>query len=168
MLLHNNLHFSVSISETTDSGIKISTGFDLTDESDGATDPSGLTLTFTDGSKLDLIEAGNAIGTHIATVPGASGEQGVTGDSKTHAPTGLTYGNASDKVWDLNGIQLLMLLVLKDLKLVFQHQLMMMLLQLLLQHQLLKTHYSVGLSYVTTAGDTTVTVGGGFVQASDY
>ena len=52
--------FSVSISETTDSGIKISTGFDLTDESDGATDPSGLTLTFTDGSKLDVIEAGNA------------------------------------------------------------------------------------------------------------
>ena len=63
MLLHSLSSFSVSISETTDSGIKISTGFDLTDESDGATDPSGLTLTFTDGSKLDLIEAGNAIGT---------------------------------------------------------------------------------------------------------
>ena len=74
---HQQSSFSVSISETTDSGIKISTGFDLTDENDGATDPSGLTLTFTDGSKLDLIEAGNSYATHLASVPGASGEQGI-------------------------------------------------------------------------------------------
>ena len=55
--------FSVSISETTDSGIKISTGFDMAEEG-SANDPSGLTLTFTDGSKLDLIEAGNASDSH--------------------------------------------------------------------------------------------------------
>ena len=45
--------FNVSISETTDGGVKIATGFDIADEGSNAADPSGLTLTFTDGSSLN-------------------------------------------------------------------------------------------------------------------
>jgi hypothetical protein len=49
---------SGSVSETTDSGIKLSTGFTILNESTGSAsnNASGLTLTFTDGSKLDLIK----------------------------------------------------------------------------------------------------------------
>ena len=66
---------SFSVSETTDGGIKIATGFGLIDEGTAATaNPSGLTLTFTDGSKLDVLKAGNAYKTHIASVPGGGGE----------------------------------------------------------------------------------------------
>merc|ERR1712224_999342 len=73
--------FSVSLSETTDGGIGISTGFDLSEETQ-VLDASGITLTFTSGAKLDLIEAGNAANTHIATVPGASGEMGISASKK--------------------------------------------------------------------------------------
>jgi len=157
--------FSVSLSETTDSGIKISTGFDLTDESDGATDPSGLTLTFTDGSKLDLIEAGNAIGTHIASVPSASGEQGVTGDSNNLAPTGITYANASDTVgfewhsaadaFGVDGLKAGISASINDDA------------ASTTTTSAVENSFSIGLNYVTTAGDTTVTIGGGYVAASD-
>ena len=39
---------------------------------------AGLTLTFTDGSKLDLINAGNAAASHDVSVPGSAGEPGIT------------------------------------------------------------------------------------------
>ena len=68
-------NFNVSISETTDAGVKIATGFTLTDEGGAESDASGLTLTFTDGSSLQLIEAGSASAAHAVSVPGASGEQ---------------------------------------------------------------------------------------------
>jgi len=163
---HQQSSFSVSISETTDSGIKISTGFDLTDESDAATDSSGLTFTFTDGSKLDIIEAGNAYSTLLASVPGASGEQGLTGGSNNSAPTGLTYGNKSDTVgfeWhsaaDFAGVE--------GLKAGFSASFDDSG-SASATTSVVDNAYSVGLSYVTTAGDTTVTVGGGLVSAEDY
>jgi len=161
---HEQASFSVSISETTDAGTKISTGFDLTDENDGATDVSGLTLTFTDSSALDLIEAGNAAASKLATVPSASGEQGISAPTTNSAPTGLTYGNVSDKVgfeWhsaaDFGGVEGLKLGIsgsINDDAAVTTTT------------SAVENAYSVGLSYVSTAGDTTVTVGGGFVQAS--
>ena len=52
--------FSVSLSETTDGGIGIASSFMLANESDTGLRTAGLTLTFTDGSKLDVINAGNA------------------------------------------------------------------------------------------------------------
>jgi len=156
---------SFSVSETTDSGIKVSTGFNVADE--GASDvgdANGLTFTFTDGSKLDLIEAGNAYGTHTASVPGASGEQGLTGLTSNAAPTGLNFSDTSDNVgmeWhsaaDAFGID--------GLKAGFSYAagddgdga----------SSSTAETSYSVGVSYVTTAGDSTVTIGGGFVNADD-
>ena len=156
--------FSVSISETTDSGIKISTGFDLTDEADGSTDSSGLTFTFTDGSKLDVIEAGNAIGTHKATVPGASGEQGVTGTTANSAPSSISFGDTSDAVgfeWhsaaDAFGVEGLKAGVSASFGDDGDTA----------ATSTAENSYSVGLNYVTDAGDTTITVGGGFVNASD-
>ena len=157
--------FAVSISETTDSGIKISTGFDLTNESDGATDPSGLTLTFTDGSKLDLIEAGNASSSHAVGVPGASGEQGVTNSSLNAAPTALTMGDTSDSVGfeyhtaaDAFGVEGLKAGVSasfnSDAAKSSDNT-----------TAVVESAYAVGVTYVTDAGDSTVTVGGGVVSA---
>ena len=157
--------FSVSITETTDTGITISTGFDLTDESDGATDPSGLTFAWPGGTKLDLIEAGNAIGTHIASVPGASGEQGITGNSNNVAPGGITYANASDKVGfelhspaDVFGIEGLKAGISASINDDAAST---------TTTSAVENSFSIGVNYVTTAGDTKVTIGGGYVAASD-
>jgi hypothetical protein len=160
---HSSLSFSVS--ETTDSGIKISTSFSINDE--GANDsgnPAGLTLTFTDGSALDLIEAGNSIGTYIASVPSASGEQGISGSTANSAPTGITFANTSDNVgfeWksaaDFMGVEGLKGGVSAAFGDDGDGS----------SSSTAETSWSVGLSYVSTAGDTTVTIGGGIVGADD-
>ena len=95
---HSQASFTVSLAETLDSGTKVSTGFDLTDENDGSTDTSGITLTFTDGSKLDLMEAGNAYASKLATVPAAGGETGVTGTTLNSAPSSLSWANSADNI----------------------------------------------------------------------
>jgi hypothetical protein len=156
--------FAVSVSETTDSGIKISGSFDLSNESDGSTDPSGLTLTFTDGSKLDLLEAGNAYASQLASVPGTTGEQSVSSGTANSAPSGLTYANTSDSVgfeWhsaaDFAGVE--------GLKMGFSASFGDD--GDATTSSSAENAYSVGLSYVTTAGDTTVTIGGGYISAND-
>jgi len=156
--------FAVSVSETTDSGIKISGSYDLSNESDGSTDPSGLTLTFTDGSKLDLIEAGSAYGTHLASVPSASGEQGITAGTGNLAPSGLTYASTNDNVgfeWhsaaDFAGVEGLKV----GLSASFGDD------GDATTTSTAENSYSVGISYVTSAGDTSVTVGGGYMNADD-
>ena len=88
--------FSIAISETTDKGVDITTGLGLADEGTGTdADESGITLAFPSGWSLDLIEAGNAYASHLASVPGASGEQGVGGVTANSAPSGLTWANKS-------------------------------------------------------------------------
>jgi hypothetical protein len=156
--------FAVSLSETTDTGIKISGSFDLSNESDGSTDPSGLTLTFTDGSKLDLIEAGNAYATHLASVPGATGEQSVSASTQNSAPSGLSYASTADSVgfeWhsaaDFAGVEGLKI----GVSAAFGDD------GDATTTSTAENSYSVGVSYVTTAGDTTVTVGGGYMNAGD-
>jgi hypothetical protein len=160
---HQQSSFSVAISEVTDGGMTIATGFDLTDESDGATDSSGLTLTFASGAKLDLIEAGSAYASHLASVPGASGEQGIGGSTNMTAPTGLDYADANDTVGfelhtaaDAFGVDGLKAGVSASFNgdaasTTSAHA--------------VENSFSVGASYVTTAGDSTVTIGGGFIQA---
>ena len=155
--------FSVSLSETTDGGIGISTGFDLSEEAQ-TLDQSGITLTFTSGAKLDLIEAGNAANTHIATVPGASGEMGISAATDTNAPTTLTFASGGDNVGfefhtaaDAFGVEGLKASVsFSDnsdaANTTGAHTDAGMM--------------SVGASYVTTAGDSTVTIGGGLYQGS--
>ena len=158
----SNLSFSAS--ETTDGGVKISTGLTVINESGFSGDQSGLTLTFTDGSKLDLIEAGNAYSSKLATVPSASGETGITGTTANHAPTGLGFANSSSKVgfeyhsvadafgvdgltWGISGS------AGDDGDGTGSSS-------------TVENAYSLDVNYVTSAGDTTVTVGGGFMSAA--
>tara|TARA_B100000676_G_scaffold310270_1_gene376257 strand:+ start:936 stop:2012 length:1077 start_codon:yes stop_codon:yes gene_type:complete len=92
----SNSNFSVSLSETTDGGTTISSSFMLTNESSGAPDDdNAIKLTFSDGSALELLNAGNASGTHAVSVPGAAGEQGVAGTTTANAPTGISFGAGS-------------------------------------------------------------------------
>ena len=156
---------SFSVSETTDAGVKVSTGFNVQDEgTNDLGDANGLTFTFTDGSKLDVIEAGNAYATHVASVPGASGEQGLTGLTTNSAPTGLNFADTSDNVgfeWhsaaDAFGIEGLK----AGLSASFGDD------GDSGSTATSENAYSVGINYVTTAGDSTVTVGGGFLGAAD-
>ena len=155
--------FSVSLSETTDGGIGISTGFDLSEEAQ-TLDQSGITLTFSSGAKLDLIEAGNSANTHLASVPGASGEMGISTATDTNAPTTLTFASGGDNVGfefhtsaDAFGVDGLKASVSFSDNTDAANT--------------TTTHasagmMSVGASYVTTAGDSTVTIGGGLYQGS--
>jgi len=159
----NNLSFSAS--ETTDGGIKISTGFTVVNEGGTSNNASGLTLTFTDGSVLDLVKAGNAYKSKLAAVPGAGGEQGITGTTGNHAPTGLAFANASSNVgfeyasvadaFGIDGFTWGVSASTGDDS------------DGTGSSSTVESAYSLGLSYVADAGDTTVTVGGGFVNADD-
>jgi hypothetical protein len=85
-------NFNISLSETTDAGTTISSSFEIVDEGDvDADDDNALKLTFTDGSALELLNAGNASATHDISVPGSAGEEGVAGTSTNNAPTGLDF-----------------------------------------------------------------------------
>jgi len=89
-------NFNISLSETTDGGTTISSSFEIVDESTvEADDDNAIKLTFTDGSALELLNAGSAAGTHAVAVPGASGEQGVGGTSTNNAPTGVDFAAGS-------------------------------------------------------------------------
>jgi predicted porin len=151
-------NFNISLSETTDGGTTISTSFEIVDE--GATtadDDNAIKLTFTDGSALELLNAGNAAGTHVVAVPGAGGEQGITGTSVNNAPgdvdfaagstaLGIEWHSAADFLADGlkmsasystdNGAANTTVATLTN-------------------------SWGVGATYVTTAGDTTLTIGGG-------
>jgi len=89
----NNSSFSVSLSETTDGGVGISTSFMLANESvNGGLGTAGFTLAFTDGSKLDIINAGNAAASHDVSVPGGAGKpDGITLTSTNMTQTGLDF-----------------------------------------------------------------------------
>ena len=91
-------NFTVSLSETTDGGMTISSSFMLANEDavDGDLD-AGFTLTFTDGSKLDLINAGNASGSHDVSIPSSAGAEGVTTATTNSAETGLDWMTTASK-----------------------------------------------------------------------
>jgi hypothetical protein len=93
----NDNNFTVSLSETTDGGMTISSSFMLLNEAGGGSsdEDAGFTLTFTDGSKLDLINAGNASGSHAVSIPGSAGAEGLTLTSTNKAPTGLDFAAGS-------------------------------------------------------------------------
>ncbi len=88
----NDNNFTISLSETTDGGMEISSSFMLANEDavDGDLD-AGFTLTFTGGSSLDVINAGNASGSHDVSIPGSAGAEGVTVTTANNAPTGLDF-----------------------------------------------------------------------------
>jgi len=151
-------NFNISLSETTDAGTTISTSFEIVDEGTvSADDDNAIKLTFTDGSALELLNAGNAAGTHVVAVPGASGEQGIGGTSSNNAPTDVDFGAGSTALgveWHSAADFLA-----DGLKLSASFS---------TDSGAAKTatarvdsSYGIGATYVTTAGDTTLTIGGG-------
>ena len=95
----NDNNFTVSLSETTDGGMTISSSFMLMNESGGGSsdEDAGFTLAFTDGSKLDVLNAGNASGTHDISVPGSAGAESVTTATTNAAETGLDFATGASK-----------------------------------------------------------------------
>ena len=87
----NDNNFTVSLSETTDGGMTISSSFKVMDETSKVDGDAGFTLAFTDGSKLDLLNAGNASGSHDISVPGSAGAEALTLTTANNAPTGLDF-----------------------------------------------------------------------------
>jgi hypothetical protein len=154
---------SFSISETTDGGVKISTSLEIIDEGGNDADEGGLTLTFTDGTTLDLVEAGSAFGGGIASIPAAGGSQGVTNTTLNSAPTDLDWADTSDAVgfdWgsaaDFGGVEGLTFGIsgaTGDTA-----------------HSATsvspETTFSMGATLATDLGDTAVTVGAGYINAS--
>jgi len=151
-------NFNISLSETTDGGTTISTSFEIVDEGAvAADDDNAIKLTFTDGSAVELLNAGNAAGTHTVAVPGAAGEQGVGGTSTNNAPTdvdfaagstalGVEWHSAADFLADGLKVSASFSTDNGAAK---------------TDTARLENSWGVGATYVTTAGDTTVTIGGG-------
>jgi len=152
-------NFNISLSETTDGGTTISTSFEIVDEGTvSADDDNAIKLTFTDGSALELLNAGRAAGTHAVAVPGAGGEQGIAGTSTNNAPGDLDFGAGSTAL----GVE--------------WHSAADFLADGLKMSASwstdngaakgatarLENSWGVGATYVTTAGDTTLTIGGGY------
>ncbi len=160
----NDNNFTVSLSETTDGGMTISSSFMLANEDavDGDLD-AGFTLAFTDGSKLDVLNAGNASGSHDISVPGSAGAESVTVTTSNNAPTGLDfatdatkygveYHSAADFLAD--GLKMSFSLSTDDGTAAGSTA-------------KLDGHVALGATYVTDLGDTAVTIGAGFSQ-SEY
>ena len=152
-------NFSVSLSETTDGGTTISSSFGVIDEgaSDIGDDDNSLKLTFTDGSALEVLNAGNALGTHDVAIPGASGEMGVAGTSTNSAPTGLDFAapstalgiewhSAADFMMDGLKMSASFSTDTGAAKAVTSRT---------------ENSWGIGATYVTSAGDTALTIGGG-------
>ena len=159
----NQSSFSVALEETTDAGMKVSTSFMLANEAvNTGLSTAGITLTFTDGSKLDLLNAGNAAAGHDVSVPGSAGEEGLTITTTNNAPTGIDFfapstglgvewHSAADFLAD--GLKISASWSTDDGAANSATA-------------VLKSHGAVGATYVTTAGDSTITIGTGYSEAS--
>jgi len=160
-------NFAVSLSETTDAGVKIATGFTLTDEGGAESDASGMTLTFTDGSSLQLIEAGSAAAAHAVSVPGGGGEVGITNTSSNNSAGALTTGMGADPVGfdyataaDAFGIEGFS----ANFSASFNSDVAAT--SGSTGTVTIENSYAVGVTYKTTAGDSTVTIGAGYNEGN--
>jgi predicted porin len=151
-------NFNISLSETTDGGTTISSSFEIVDEGAvAADDDNSLKLTFTDGSALELLNAGNALGTHDVAIPGAAGEQGVAGTTTNSAPTGLDFAAPSTVLgveWH-SAADFLM----DGLKVSASYSTDSGAAAEVTSR--VENSWGLGATYVTSAGDTALTIGGG-------
>ena len=161
----NDNNFTVSLSETTDGGMTISSSFMLVNEAstgggDGDGD-AGFSLAFTDGSKLDVLNAGNASGSHDISIPSSAGAESITIADTVSAPTGLDftagstvygieYHTAADFLVD--GLTMSFSASTDDDAASASTYGM-------------DSHVAFGGTYVTSAGDSTVTLGFGFSES---
>jgi hypothetical protein len=153
--------FSVSLSETTDGGVGIASSFMLANEGTSGTQTAGLTLTFTDGSKLDVINAGNAAATHDVSVPGGAGEASITVTTNNNAQTGLDFfgaGTAIGVEWHsaadfmADGLKIGASISVDDGVAADASA-------------AVESSWGLGATYVTSAGDTAVTIGAGLSES---
>jgi hypothetical protein len=157
----NDNNFSISLSETTDGGMTISSSFKLMDENGSAGDlDAGFTLAFTDGSKLDVLNAGNASGSHAVSIPGSAGAETVDTATTNSAETGLDWMTGASK----QGIEYHTAadFLADGLKMSFSAS---------TDGGAAATatyridgHVAIGATYVTDLGDSTVTIGGGWSE----
>ncbi len=157
----NDNNFTVSLSETTDGGVTISSSFMLQNEGDTGVDAdAGFSLAFTDGSKLDVLNAGNASGSHDISVPGSAGNESVTITTSNNAPTGLDFATSATKF----GVEYHTAadFMADGLKMSFSAS---------TDDGTASTatysddgHIAFGATYVTDAGDTAITIGAGWSQ----
>jgi len=159
--------FTVSLEETLDSGTKIAGAFSMMSESAAFnyTGASGITLTFTDGSSLELLSAGSASKDHDVAVPGASGEMSIATNSSNSAAMGIDGAggqNAVSLAWhsaaDFGGIDGFSASISYsngDETSVSGATVA------------IDSSMSAGVTYVTDQPDTTVTIGAGIIEASD-
>jgi len=156
---------NLTVSETTDNNVTLSTGFAVADEGTDEVDPTGLTVTFNDsGVVLDLLEAGSAYASHLASVPGGGGEGGIAGSSAVAAPSGLDYADSNDVVGfelhsaaDFAGVEGLK----AGISASFNGDA-----AAVSSAHAVENSFSIGASYVTDTAGTTVTIGGGVIQAT--
>jgi hypothetical protein len=155
--------FTVSLSETTDGGIGIASSFMLANENvDAGLETAGLTLTFTDGSKLDVISAGNSAAGHDISVPGGAGEAGLTVTTANRAADGLDFFAKATAVGvEWHSAADFMADGLKigasfsaDTGAAPTASLV------------LESSWGLGATYVTSAGDTALTIGAGLADSS--
>jgi hypothetical protein len=152
-------NFNVSLSETTDAGTTISSSFEILDEGTMATDDdNAIKLTFTDGSALEILNAGNAAGTSAISVPSGSGEMGVAGATTNVTPTDLDFAAGSTALgveWHSAADFLA-----DGLKMSVSYSTDNGAAKLATAR--LENSWGVGATYVTSAGDTALTIGTGF------
>ena len=158
---------AISLSETTDGGITIASGFSLMNETTSLSNSNaGLTLTFTDGSALDLVSAGNASDSHDVAIPASAGSEGITVATTNGAPGGIDFASGGDAVgfeWksaaDAFGVSGLSM----GLSSSFNNDATA---ETGTSTSAVESGYGVGITYVTSAGDTSVTLGAGYSNAS--
>ena len=153
-------NLSISLSETTDAGTTISSSFGIIDEggNDIGDDDNALKLTFTDGSAVELLNAGNASGTHDVSVPSGAGEMGVAGATTNNTPTGLDFAAGSTALgveWHSAADFLA-----DGLKMSVSYSTDQGAAKLATAR--MENSWGVGATYVTSAGDTALTIGTGF------
>jgi|TARA_Y100001970_G_scaffold22886_1_gene26684 hypothetical protein len=154
-------NFSVSLSETTDGGVGIASSFMLANEGTGGTQTAGLTLTFTDGSKMDVINGGNAAKSHDVSVPGGAGENSLSVTTNNNASDGLDFFGEATAIgveWHsaadfmADGLKIgASFSVDNGASATASAR--------------LESSWGLGATYVTSAGDTAVTIGAGIADS---
>jgi hypothetical protein len=160
----NDNNFTVSLSETTDGGMTISSSFKVMDETSKVDGDAGFTLAFTDGSKLDILNAGNASSSHAVSIPGSAGSESVATTSTNMAQTGLDFANVST----VYGVEYHTAadFLADGLSMSFSASTDSGAAALASNTYRTDSHYAIGATYVSDLGDTAITLGGG-ISASD-
>ena len=162
----NDNNFTVSLSETTDGGMTISSSFSIVNESTASSSvgtadmDAGFTLAFTDGSKLDVLNAGNASGSHDISIPGSAGAESVTTATTNAAVTGLDFATGAS----VQGIEYHTAadFLADGLKMSFSASTDSG--SAAVATYRTDGHVAIGATYVTDLGDSAVTIGAGWSE----